>query len=122
MLVGGQDVTDQPVDLKPGQNVDNVTVVLTDRTTEMTGTVRDAQGRADDGDHRDRVLDRRSSTGARSRATSRPSRTDAAGAFRLRGLPPGDYFIVAVDDVEQGEWFDPAYLEQARGARDAGSR
>ena len=41
-------------------------------------------------------------------------RTDSAGTFRLRGLPPGDYFIVAVDGVEQGEWFDPAYLEQAR--------
>ena len=32
--------------------------------------------------------------------------------YRLRGLPPGDYFVVAVDDVEQGEWFDPSYLEQ----------
>ena len=45
------------------------------------------------------------------------ARTDATGAFRLRGLPPGDYFVVAVDGVEQGEWFDPAYLEQARAAR-----
>ena len=42
------------------------------------------------------------------------SRSDATGAFHLRALPPGDYFIVAVDGVEQGEWFDPAYLEQAR--------
>ena len=58
VLVGGQDVTDQPVELKPGQNVDNVTIVLTDRTTEVTGTVRDAKERADDGHHRDRVLDR----------------------------------------------------------------
>ena len=36
----------QPVELKPGQNVDNVTIVLTDRTTEIAGTVRDAQERA----------------------------------------------------------------------------
>ena len=32
----------------------------------------------------------------------------------MRNLPPGDYFIVAVDDVEQGEWFDPAFLEKVR--------
>jgi hypothetical protein len=41
-------------------------------------------------------------------------RTDQAGAFRVRNLPAGDYLIVAVDSVEQGEWFDPAYLEQVR--------
>ena len=41
--IGGQDVTDQAVELKAGQNVDNVTVVLTDRTTEISGTVRDGK-------------------------------------------------------------------------------
>jgi hypothetical protein len=30
----------------------------------------------------------------------------------MRGLPPGNYHIVAVDDVEEGEWFDPAFLER----------
>ena len=28
--------------------------------------------------------------------------------------PPGDYNLAVVDDVEQGEWFDPSYLEQIR--------
>ena len=113
MLVGGQDVTDVAVDLKPGQNVDNVTVVLTDRTTEMTGTVRDSKGAP-----MTAITVIAFSTEQQFwRAQSRhilTSRTDAAGAFRLRELPPGDYFVVAVDGVEQGEWFDPAYLEQAR--------
>ena len=43
-------------------------------------------------------------------------RTDQSGAYRIRALPPGDYLIVATDDVEQGEWFDPAYLEEVRPA------
>jgi hypothetical protein len=42
------------------------------------------------------------------------ARTDQSGTFHLRGLPPGDYEIIAVDDVEQGEWFDPAFLERVR--------
>jgi hypothetical protein len=113
VLVGGQDVTDQAVDLKPGQNVENVTVVLTDRSTALTGTVRDAAGAP-----MTAITVIVFSTDQQFwRAQSRhiqTSRTDAAGAFRLRGLPPGDYFVVAVDGVEQGEWFDPAYLEQAR--------
>ena len=42
-------------------------------------------------------------------------RTDQSGAYRIRNLPPGDYLIVAADDVEQGEWFDPAYLDRVKG-------
>jgi hypothetical protein len=33
------------------------------------------------------------------------------GRFRLQGLSPGAYCIIAVDDVRQGEWEDPAYLD-----------
>jgi hypothetical protein len=113
VLVGGQDVTDQPVDLKPGQNVGDVTVVLTDRSTEIGGTVRDGKSAPVAG----LTVIAFSSDPQYWRAQSRhiqAARTDAAGAFRLRGLPAGDYLIVAVDDVQQGEWFDPAYLEQAR--------
>ena len=27
-------------------------------------------------------------------------------------MPAGDYFVTAVSDLEPGEWFDPAVLEQ----------
>ena len=111
--ISGQDVTDGAIEIKPGQNVDNVSVVLTDRTTEMSGTVRDARGNgaaaltviafSTEQEHW-RPQSRRIVT----------ARTDQSGAFRMRNLPPGDYFVVASDDVEQGEWFDPAFLERVR--------
>jgi hypothetical protein len=111
--VGGQDVTDQPIDLKPGQDVENVTVLLTDRSTEISGTVRDAKSAGLAG----RTVIAFSSDpeywGAQSRHIQ-AVRTDQSGAFHIRSLPPGDYLIVVSDDVEQGEWFDPAYLEQVR--------
>jgi hypothetical protein len=44
------------------------------------------------------------------------ARTDAAGAYRLSAIPPGDYLVAAVDDVEQGEWFDPEFLDQIKEA------
>jgi hypothetical protein len=31
----------------------------------------------------------------------------------LTGLPPGEYFVVAVDSAFGGEWRDPAWLEAA---------
>jgi hypothetical protein len=39
-------------------------------------------------------------------------RTEQSGVFHLRNLPAGDYNLVVVDSVEQGQWFDPSYLEQ----------
>ncbi|HTM24247.1 MAG TPA: carboxypeptidase-like regulatory domain-containing protein [Vicinamibacterales bacterium] len=113
VMLAGQDVTDQPVDIKPGQNVDNVTILLTDRSTEIAGTVRDAAGAPMGA----LTVVAFSSDPQYWRAQSRQIqavRTDQTGAYRLRNLPPGEYLMVATDDVEQGEWFDPAYLEQAR--------
>lgn len=31
--------------------------------------------------------------------------------YTFRAIPPGEYFVAAVDDVEQDEWFDPAFLQ-----------
>src|SRR5262245_59726695 len=44
IISGGQDVSDLPIDIKAGQNVENVAVVLTDQSTELSGTVRDSTG------------------------------------------------------------------------------
>jgi hypothetical protein len=44
---------------------------------------------------------------------ARPATT---GAFTFRDLPPGDYLLVAVTDVETGQWYDPAFLRQLQGA------
>ena len=113
VLIGGMDVADLPFEIKPGQNVDNVTVVLTDRSTDLSGTVRDAQNAGTAA-----VTVIAFSTDAQYwRAQSRrisTSRTGATGAYRIRGLPAGDYYVLATEDVEQGEWFDPAYLDSVK--------
>jgi protocatechuate 3,4-dioxygenase beta subunit len=115
VTVGGSDVTDEPVDLRSGQNVDNVVVVLTDRATDLSGTIRDGIGAPLGGItviafstdpqywHSDSRMIQAVHTGQ-------------TGAYRIRGLPPGNYNVIAVDDVETGEWFDPAYLQQAQQA------
>ena len=113
ILVGGQDVTDGAIEIKPGQNVDNVNVVLTDRTTELSGTVRDARSNGVGAITVIAFSTEQEHWRPQSRRIT-SARTDQAGAFRMRNLPPGDYFVVAVDDVEQGEWFDPAFLERVR--------
>src|SRR5262245_22101955 len=118
VTVGGQDVSDLPVDIKAGQNVEHVRIVLTGQSTELSGTVADGSGA---GASRLRVMGF-STDRQYWRAQSRhiqTARTDATGAYRIRGLPAGDYLVIAVDDVEQGEWYDPAYLEQAQAGAKA---
>ncbi|HET7697151.1 MAG TPA: carboxypeptidase-like regulatory domain-containing protein [Vicinamibacterales bacterium] len=115
ITVGGQDVSDSTVELKPGQNLDNVTVVLTDRTTEISGTVRDARRAGSAGINVIAFSTEQAYWRPQSRRIQ-AVRSDGSGAYRIRNLPPGDYFLLATDDVEQGEWFDPAFLESVRGA------
>ena len=42
----------------------------------------------------------------------RSTRPASDGKFAFVGLPPGDYRIAAVTDVETGEWLDPEFLRQ----------
>jgi len=48
---------------------------------------------------------------ARQILTTRP---DQNGKYQLRGLPAGRYYVAVIDPAEQGEWFDPAFLDQHR--------
>jgi hypothetical protein len=42
-------------------------------------------------------------------ASKRPG---SDGRYSVSNLPPGTYLLAAVTDVEPGQWFDPAYLQQ----------
>jgi hypothetical protein len=38
------------------------------------------------------------------------------GKFAFRNLPPGEYQLGAVTEVEQYQWFEPAFLSELLGA------
>jgi hypothetical protein len=110
---GGRDITDTPIELRSGETVSNLTLVFTDKVQEISGTVTDTQGLPASeytilAFSTDAALWRPQS---RQIATTRPDQT---GQYRLRTLPPGEYYVVTVDPAEQGEWFEPAYLEDHR--------
>ena len=44
----------------------------------------------------------------------RDDSTDDRGGYRLFGLPPGDYRVSVVEVVQEGEWFDPRFLDDLR--------
>jgi hypothetical protein len=116
IIADGEDVADRPLTFSGGRAYD-VRIVLTDRVTTVAGTVSsDAQGRTGDRANHNVVIFAEDSTkwtvGSR---YVRTVRTDAQGAFRLTGLPPGErYLAVAVDFLDDGEATDPEFLEQMR--------
>jgi hypothetical protein len=113
VTIDGRDVTDVPIAIRSGQKVNNVVMTFTDKVNEINGTVTDAQG----GAVTEFTVLAFSTNSAVWRPQSRQiatARPDQTGMFRIRNLPAGDYYIVTVDPSEQGEWFDPAYLDQQR--------
>ena len=113
VTIGGRDVTDTPVAVRSGETLGNVVVSFTDRLSEVNGKVTDDGGAASPdftvlAFPTDSTLWRPL---ARQIMTARPDQT---GQYRIRGLPPGEYYLVAVDPAEQGEWFEPAYLDDHR--------
>jgi hypothetical protein len=107
--LGGADVTDSTVEFTGAERAE-LRVVLTNRVPQITGTVT-GSGRAGAGSH---VVVFPSDAGkwtAPSRYL-RTARTDAEGAFTIRGLPPYErYLAVAVDSLDDGEAGDPVFLE-----------
>jgi len=114
--IGGRDVTDAPVSVRSGQNVGNVQIVFTDHIAEVSGTITNASNAAAP-DYTILVFPTDTSLWRPQSRQIQTTRPDQTGKFRMRGLPPGDYYIAAIDPAEPGEWFDPAYLEaQKAGA------
>lgn len=114
VTIAGRDVTDSPFSVRSGETLANVQVVFTDRVTELSGTITSDQGTPMP-DYTVLAFTTDSSLWrplSRQIMTARPDQT---GKYRIRGLPPGEYYVTTVDPSEQGEWFEPAYLDEHRG-------
>jgi hypothetical protein len=105
----GTDVTDTGFELAPARVTDGVEVVMTTRVQEVSGIVTDDQSRIATACT---VLafaqDRERWGAARFSAMARP---DQDGRYTLTTLPPGDYFVVAADYIDEDRSGDASYLE-----------
>lgn len=112
--LGGREVEDF-IEVHPGQAVPELVLTLTDRPSELSGTLQDAGGRpASDYFVIAFAADPRMWTPVSRRIQS--TRPASDGAYSIKGLPLGDYYLAALTDVEPNEWLSPAFLEQIVGA------
>lgn len=113
VLLGNTDVTDTPIPFKGTERVEGLRIVLTNRTTELTGTASDERGELAS----DYVVvvfpEDRERWGYRSRFV-KTARPDQAGVFEIEALPPATYLAFATEWLEDGAWTDPELLERVR--------
>jgi hypothetical protein len=111
--LNGSDITDANVDVKPGEDISGLEIELTNKLTAISGLVTNARGQAVKdytaiafSQDRDKWK-----TSSRYQGSGRP---DQDGRFKIGGLPPGDYYVVAIDKIEPGQSTDPDFLEAIR--------
>ncbi len=113
VLHNGRDVADKLMDMKNGEELSGLQVVVTNKATTVTGQLTDDKGAPfTDGtvivfaDEAEKWYE-----GSRYAQSARP---DQQGRYQIKGLPPGEYLAVALDYVQEGIWNDPEYLESIR--------
>jgi hypothetical protein len=107
----GVDVTDTGLDVKPGEDLTNIEIELTNRATETTGLVTDQRGEPVR-DYAVVVFARDPQKWGPHSRSVRTARSDQDGRFRIGGLPSGDYFGYAVDFIEPGQERDAEFLDR----------
>jgi hypothetical protein len=110
-MLGQRDLLDGVFELTRADSGGKLVVTFSDAAAELSGTLETTAGAP--------VSDvfviafgaerRFWGPGARRVKAVRPG---VDGRYAIAGLPPGDYLIAAVTDVDADEWQDPAFLDR----------
>jgi len=115
ITVGSVDVTDGALELRGTEQVTSARIILTDRISEVNGTVTLHDQPAKD--YSVVIFADDPALWTFPTRYVRTARGDAQGQFTIRGLPPAaTYLAAAVSYLEDNEWQDPEFLERLRDA------
>ncbi len=110
-VVDGRDCATVPLDLQG--DVSGLVITMTDHPSELSGTVRDENGRLDP-KAAVLVLSANRTDWSNFGETPRRLRNlrpTPSGVYKVLGLPPGPYLIAAIPDAQAGDWQDPRFLQ-----------
>jgi hypothetical protein len=111
---GGRDTLDSALAVTAEDPIGEGVVTIVPRLAEIAGQAQDASSQPSPGAI---VIifaaDERYWTAPSRRIQA--VRPDADGRYILKDLPAGEYSLVALAEVEEGRWTDPAFLRELRG-------
>lgn len=112
----GEDVTDKPIEF--ASDAGPIRMVITNRITVLTGAVSATNG-APLGDYEVLVFPEDSSRWGTMGRALRVTRPDQQGVYKVEGLPPGSYHVVAFDRIEGEQRTSTEFLEQAKASAES---
>ncbi len=115
ILHDGRNIKDTAIEMKSGEELSGVQIVLTNRVATVTATITDDKGApVTDGSM---ILFASDSTKwSDGSCLVRAARSNQQGQFQVAALPAGEYLVIALDYVEDGMWNDPDYLQSLRSS------
>jgi len=111
----GRDLLDLGLDVRPNEDVSDVTLTFTDLTTELSGSLSNGAGDPTSG-YIVLVFPVEPSLWLPNSRRIRQMQPSADGTFKALNLPAGAYFLGAVTDTDSGDLSDPSFLEQVAAA------
>ena len=103
LTIAGLDVTDRPFDFGYGDEVFADAEIVLSAGATIAGSIADGPGRRDSAFTVVAFSADRTNWFAGSRHLKRAS-SSSNGSFEVSGLPPGEYFVAAVDSLGPGDW------------------
>ncbi len=110
-MYAGWDLMDVPLEVPPGSDVSNIVVTLSDVQTEVAGTLVDGAGKPAAEFYVFMFPTDQTSWTTSSRRI-KFARANDTGSYVIAGLPPGDYYLCALTEVDMELRFESSYLEQ----------
>jgi uncharacterized protein (DUF2141 family) len=110
-IVEGRETLDLPLEVQPGRDVVDMIVTLTDRPSEISGTLFDQLDRPAPEYAIVAFSTERAYWTTAPRRISGVVKVGSDGTFVVRGLPPGEYFLTALIDLDSSQLADPKFLE-----------
>jgi hypothetical protein len=114
VVYNGVDTLDSALEIS-NADLSGIVITFTDRPTNLSGRLLDAAGKAAT-DYWVVAFPTSRELWAQGSRRLRTARPDVEGKFEISGLPPGEYGLVALTDLDQADLSDPAFLEQLAAA------
>ncbi|MEO8484435.1 MAG: hypothetical protein ABI634_19675, partial [Acidobacteriota bacterium] len=109
-LLNGHDALDTPFDVST-EDVGGFTMTFSDHPADLSGTIQDAAGHPTP-EYFVIIFPRDQTYWTPQSRRIQAKRPSSDGRFTFPNMAPGDYLVAAVTDVEQGEWYVPAFLTE----------
>ena len=112
IVANGQDVTTRTIDTSSG-DISGVVITMTTKTTAIAGSVRNVTGSGQQTSVVAFPVEKRQWSRYGLTPLTIKTTSFLGPRYTLTGLPPGEYFVVAVDAGSGGAWRDPVWLDAA---------